>query len=193
MKTLLIILLALSLSACRSTTPVQAAEFAAVDLAELSTDRARFSGQSVAVRGYVLGAEVQPHKHGYHLWIVAIGSSPVAADSASDRLVYPEVAHKIRVLEDGYNASVIARCHELFLKARSAGEPVTVMGVFDPSEGIQHYRDGIDLHLRGIATKHVRIDTDFADQTHLQATSPGVMKRMYGGAKKVLNVVSDAF
>jgi hypothetical protein len=67
------------------------------------------------------------------------------------------------------------------------------MGVLDPSDGIEHYRDGIDLHLPGIATFRVRTDTDFADQPYLQAASPGVVKRMYGGAKKAMGVVSDAF
>ncbi|MFT5127280.1 MAG: hypothetical protein ACI8W8_000882 [Rhodothermales bacterium] len=193
MKTLLIILLLLGLSACRSTTPAKSAKFAAVDLADLSSDRAQFSGRLIAVDGFVLGGEIQEHKHGYRLWIVAIGDSPPVADSANDRLIYPQVTHKIRVLEDGYNASIIARCHELFMRARADSSPVTVMGEFDPREGIQHYQNGIDLHLRSIAAQGVRIDTDFGDQSHLQAASPGMVKRMYGGAKKVLNVVSDAF
>ena len=73
----------------------------------------------MSVRGYVLGAEVQTHKHGYYLWVLAIGDTPTVADSAAERLIFPEVDHRIRVLEDGYNATVIARCHALFLTARS--------------------------------------------------------------------------
>jgi hypothetical protein len=192
MKPLLTILAILLLISCRSTAPVQTAEFADVELSELLRDRQAYAGRSVAVRGHVLGAEIQEHKHGYRLWIVAIGDSPAPADFAADRLIFPEVDHKIRVLEDGYNASIIARCHELFLAAREAGSPVTVLGTFAPTERIQHIHDGIDLHLRGIATETVRIDTDFGDQSHIQAASPGIVKRMYGGAKKVLGVVTDA-
>ena len=188
----LILILPLLLVSCRSTEPSRSAEFAEVTLSDLIHDRAAYAGRTVAVKGYVLGAEIQAHKHGYHLWIVAIGEEPAAADSASDRLVFPRVARKIRVLEDGYNANTIARCHKLFLAARQAGEPVTVMGVFNPDERVQHIHEGIDLHLRGIATGEVRIDTDFGDQTHFQAASPGVLKRMYGGAKKVVGVVGDA-
>jgi hypothetical protein len=188
MRWILIILLA-GLVGCSSTNePGEDKEFKAVTLKELVDKKNTYVGKQVMLDAYVIGSEYNPSEGGAQFFVLSLGDEG-AYDGSANQLYRPEVKYKIRAAEDGYNKKVIKDCFEMSNIARRTGQKVTVFGTYQPGESFYYYENGVDLRIAKIRIGNVTVNTDFADKSKIAAETPGILKKIYNGGKKLYDIV----
>lgn len=181
-------------SGCRSTRSLTVrGEFAPVTIEDLNNRPAKYAGRKVVVDAYILGMEYGENSDDAHVWLLALGNEPQLDERLADQLVFPRIGKKIRAAEDGYNREILTRCYDACGKVRRKGERIKAYGVFAAVDPYQQYYSGVDLQLSQIKIDGRIINTDFNDHGKLKEKTPGMLKKTYGGAKKLFGVVGKAF
>jgi hypothetical protein len=181
----LIIVLLLLLVACSSTNPPPADdEFSPVTVQELIENKEEYDGRQVVFDAYIVGSEYNPSEDGAQFFILSLGQSS-SPKRGKNTIYCPGVKYKIRAAEDGYNKEIIEDCFRMSNLARRMGQKVTVFGTYKPNEEFYYYTSGIDLRIAKMRIGNKTINTDFADKSKVAHDTPGLLKKVYQGGKKI--------
>jgi len=176
-----------------SSTPVQEEEedYKNVSLKKLTEKPDRYDGKTIVVSGYVLGTEYNPSEDGAQFFILTIGRSPRSTDNVEQKLIFMTEKHKVRAAEDGYNSGILKSCYIMAENARKLGIPITIIGDFNPDKKFYYYETGISLFIRQMKVGDRTVNTDYGDKSKFAHSTPGVLKRIYQGGKKLFKLAKD--
>ena len=185
----LLLLLILVLSAgCSSSETVPAEDtYSPVSIRDLVETPEIFIGQKVIVTAYVLGSEFNPSEDDAQFFILSLGERAVSG-SRGNQLIFPDEKYKVRAAEDGYNGEIIKDCYIMADNARKLGQEVTIFGVFNPGEEFYYYEKGVDLYIEQIRIGERTVNTDFGDKSKLAHDAPGMLRKIYQGGKKIIDL-----
>jgi len=192
LHTVIICTISLIVASC-SSPPVQEEEedYKNVSLRKLTEKPHKYDGKTIVVSGYVLGTEYNPSEDGAQFFILTIGERPRSTDSAEQKLIFTKEKHKVRAAEDGYNAGILKSCYIMAENARKLGIPITIIGDFTPDKEFYYYETGISLFIRQMKVGDRTVNTDYGDKSKLAHSTPGFIKRVYQGGKKLFKLTKN--
>ena len=189
MKLLILTLGFVLLFSCSSNQSVSPdTSYVEVSVRDLVDFPDKYRYKNVMIEAYVLGAEFDPSEDGAQLLILSLGEEVQVDDSKANQIFFPNVKYKIRAAEDGYNSEVIKNCYIMADNARKLGSKLTVFGKFVPDQSFYYYGNGIDVELQKLRVGNRTVNSDFDDKSKFAHETPGMLKKMYQGGKKLIDI-----
>ncbi|MCM8533489.1 MAG: hypothetical protein NE330_20140 [Lentisphaeraceae bacterium] len=189
MKNLLIAILFCFLCSCSSQKVVSPdQEFIKTSIKELVDSPDKFIGEDIMLEAYVMGAEYNPSEEGAHFFILSLGEEVQYDNKKGNQIFFPRVKYKVRAVEDGYNGSVIKDCYIMADNARKLGSRLTVFGRFNPDQPFYYYGNGIDIQVEKMRIGNRTVNTDYEDKSKLAHETPGMIRKLYKGGKKLIDL-----
>lgn len=187
MKHFILILVTLLLNACSSTNPPPMdKEFSRLTIQELLNNKTAYDGKRIAIDAYIIGSEYNPSEDDAQFFILSLADQPPQNNSKD--IFSPKVKYKIRAAEDGYNKEVILDSFKMASTAKRKGQKITVFGTYKPDQEFYYYTKGIDFRIAKIRIGNKTINTDFADKSKIAHDTPGMLKNVYKGGKKIYDL-----
>lgn len=189
MKLLIITLGLVLLFGCSSNQSVSPdTSYVQATVRDLVDNPHKYRHKNVMIEAYVLGAEFDPSEDGAQLFILSLGEDVQVDDSKANQIFFPNIKYKVRAAEDGYNSDVIKNCYIMADNARKLGSKLTVFGKFIPNQSFYYYGNGIDIELQKLRVGNKTVNSDFDDKSKFAHETPGMLKKMYQGGKKLIDI-----
>jgi hypothetical protein len=173
---------------CSSSEKVAADhEYVKVSIRDLVDNQKDFDGKIIMLDAYVLGAEYNPSEDGAQFFILSLGEEIQCDNKKGNQIFFPNIKYKVRAVEDGYNGGIIKSCYIMADNARKLGMKVTVFGEYKPDQPFYYYGNGIDIQIQKIRMGNKTVNTDFNDKSKLAHETPGMLRKVYNGGKKIIS------
>ncbi|MCH2208083.1 MAG: hypothetical protein MK132_19730 [Lentisphaerales bacterium] len=188
MKNLFLSLFLIMFVGCSSNEEVAPdASYTKVSIKDLVDSPDDYRHSNIMLEAYVLGAEFDPSEGGAQLFILSLGEELQCDDRKANQIFFPGVKYKVRAAEDGYNSEIIKSCYIMADNARKLGSKLTVFGTFNPDQPFYYYGNGIDIEIQKIRVGTKTVNSDFDDKSKFAHETPGMLKKMYQGGKKLID------
>ena len=163
-------------------------DFVKVSIKDLVDTPNEYAGDDIMLEAYVLGAEYNPSEEGAQFFIISLGDDVQCDNKKGNQIFFPDIKYKVRAAEDGYNGSIIQNCYVMADNARKLGSKITIFGRFNPDQPFYYYGNGIDIEIEKMRVGNRTVNTDFDDKSKLAHETPGMLRKVYRGGKKLIDI-----
>lgn len=170
-------------------------QYIQLDVKEFQRKKTTLKNKDIALKGYVLGSVLSGSAKGNNAQslFITLGEKAQLNDEKGNQLVFADHSVKFRAIEDGYNYDILLKCNLILQQARAEGQMITLFGKYNPDIQYKQYMNGFDLYINKIKVGNTMIDTDYNDSSKFAKKTPGLLKGIYKGVKKILKVFGKAF